>query len=116
MEKVPCKPEGSLKWTRAVTMTTIWAAPTRHPHTENLSGEKCADIYQKTSKGKEGLGAKEAKATCTARESNVNEVIDLSKSIVQLLLLKSKTALLNNMIGDGLQKTSCKHCLVFNLA
>ena len=28
MGKVPCKPEGSLKQT------------TRHPHTENLSGEK----------------------------------------------------------------------------
>ena len=67
MGKVPCKPEGSLKQT------------TRHPHTENLS----ADIYQKTSKAKEGLGAKKAKATCTARESNVNEVIDLSKSTVQ---------------------------------
>ena len=53
----------------------IWVAPTRHPQTENLSGEKCADTYKKTSKGKEGLGAKEAKATCTAPESNVSEVI-----------------------------------------
>ena len=47
MRKVPCKPEGSHKRARIVTMTTIWAAPTRHPHTENLRGEKCADTYQK---------------------------------------------------------------------
>ena len=76
MGKVPCKSEGSHKRARTITMTTIWVAPTRYPHTENLSGEKCADTYQKTSKGKEGLGATEAKATCTARESNVSEVID----------------------------------------
>ena len=82
MEKVPCKPEGSDKRARTVTMTTIWAAPTLHPHTENLSGEKCADTYQKTSKRKEGLGAKEAKTTCTACESNMSEVVDLSKSTV----------------------------------
>ena len=72
MGKMPCNPEGSHKRARTVTMTTIWAAPTRHPHTENISGEKCADTYQKTSKGKEGLGAKEAKATYTACESNVS--------------------------------------------
>jgi len=67
-------------------------APTRYPHTENLSGEKCADTYQKTSKGKEGLGAKEVKATCTARESNMPEVIEPSESTVKLL--KPKTTLL----------------------
>ena len=83
MGKVPCKPEGSHKRARTVTMTTIWAAPTLHPHTENLSGEKCADTYQKTSKRNEGLGAKEAKTTFTARENNVSEVVDLSKSTVQ---------------------------------
>ena len=95
MGKVPCKPEGSHKRARIVTMTTIWAAPTRHPHTENLRGEKCADTYQKTSKGKEGLGAKEAKlATCTARESNVSEVIDPSESTVKLLKLKTTPYLL----------------------
>ena len=84
---LPCKPEGSHKRARTVTMSTIWAAPTRHPHTENLSGEKCADTYQKTSKGKEGLGAKEAKGTCTARESNVSEVIDPRGSTVKLTTL-----------------------------
>ena len=87
MGKVPCKPEGSLKRARTITMTTISAAPTRHPHTENLSGEKCADTYQKTSKGKEGLGAKKAKATCTARESNVSKVIDPRESTVKLTTL-----------------------------
>ena len=53
------------------------------------------DAYQKTSKGKEGVGAKEAKATYTARESNVSEVIDPSESTVKLL--KSKTTII--MIG-----------------
>ena len=89
---LPCKPEGSHLRARTVTMSTIWAAPTRRPHTENLSGEKCADTSQKTSKGKEGLRAKEAKATCSARESNVSEVIDPSESTVKLL--KPKTTLL----------------------
>ena len=42
MGKVPCKPEGSHKRARIVIMTNILAAPTRHPHTENLRGEKCA--------------------------------------------------------------------------
>ena len=102
MEKVPCKPEGSLKRTRKVTMTTIWVAWTRYPHTENLSGEKCADTYQKTSKGKEGLGVKEAKATCSARESNVSEVIDPNESTLLIVWL--------------VMKTTSKHCLVFNLA
>ena len=69
---LPCNPEGSHKRARTVTMSTIWAASTRHPYTKNLSGEKCADTSQKTSKGKEGLRAKEAKATCSARESNVS--------------------------------------------
>ena len=57
--------------------------------------------------GKEGLGAKEAKATCTARENNMSEVIDLSKSIVKLL--KPKTTLWLVI------KTTGKHSLVFNL-
>ena len=92
MGKVPCKPEGSHKQARTVTVAMIWVAPTRHPHTEKLSGEKCADTYQKKSKGKEGLGAKEAEATCTAPESNVSEVIDPSESTVKLL--QPKTTLL----------------------
>lgn len=57
--------------------------------------------------GKEGLGAKEAKATCTAFWNNMSEVIDLSKSIVKLL--KPKTTLWLVI------KTTGKHSLVFNL-
>ena len=47
------KPQASVK----VTKTTLWAAPTRHRNTENLSGN-FLDTYQHPSRGRGGLGAK----------------------------------------------------------
>ena len=47
------EPQASVK----VTMTTLWAATTRHRHTESLSG-KFSDTYQDPPRGWEGLGAK----------------------------------------------------------
>ena len=58
------------------TTTTLWAAPTRNGHTENLSGE----MHQNTSKGEGGLGAK-----ATARKGNVSKMIDFGEGAVQLL-------------------------------
>ena len=33
--KAPGETEGSLRWALKVTMTTLWAALTRHRHTES---------------------------------------------------------------------------------
>ena len=38
--KVPEEAEGGRKRSYKVTMTTLRAAPTRHRHTENLSGKR----------------------------------------------------------------------------
>ena len=54
--KVPCETEGGCKRAYKVTVTTLWAAPTLHRHTENLSG-KGADTYQeKHPERREGWG------------------------------------------------------------
>ena len=54
-------------------------------------------VHQKIFKGKEGLGAKEAKAICTASESKVSKVIDPSESTVKLL--KPKTTHIGKSYG-----------------
>ena len=69
--KVPSESEGSCNWAWKADITTLWAAPSSHHHTENLSGEMC-DTYHKTSRGKEELGRKVAKST--ARERNIQGV------------------------------------------
>ena len=49
---------GGRKQASKVTMTTLWAAPTRHHHTENLSGKRRRYLARKTSRQEGGLGAK----------------------------------------------------------
>ena len=55
-------------------MTTLRAAPTRHRHTENLSGERRRYLPKKRPKRREGWGQKTTKTT--ARESNESIMID----------------------------------------
>ena len=56
-----------------VTITTLWAATTRHSHTENLS-EKFSDTYQDPPWGGERLGAKRLWHTHKQRQSAQNDL------------------------------------------
>ena len=59
--KVPDETKGSRKRAQMVTMTTLWAAPTKHWHIENLSGVTCRCLPRQTSK-QEGAGGKNSSA------------------------------------------------------
>ena len=63
-----------------VTMTTLLVAPTRHRHTENLSGEMRRYLPKKHGKGREGWEQKQLERDL----SNMKKMIDLSKSATEL--------------------------------
>ena len=79
--KVPGETEGSSKRAYKVTMKTLWAAPTMHRDTYNLSGEMCRYLSRQTSKGKERLGVKAANTP--AHEGNVSKMIYFCESTVK---------------------------------
>ena len=55
-------------------MTTLRAAPTRHRHTENLSGERRRYLPKQRPKRREGWGQKTT--ITTACKSNESKMID----------------------------------------
>ena len=57
--KVPDDVEGGRKRSSKVTMTTLRAAPTRHRHTENLSGKKRRYLPKQEPEWREGWGQKQ---------------------------------------------------------
>ena len=84
--KVPEEVEGGHKRSLRVTMTTLRAAPTRHLHTENLSGDKCRYLPKHCPERKEGWGQKTTIVySLTAHKSNESKMIDSSESTVKSL-------------------------------
>ena len=64
-------------------MTTLRAAPTRHLHTENVSGERHRYLPKQHPERREGWGQKAT--ITTAHKSNDRKMIDSCKSIVKSL-------------------------------
>ena len=84
--KVPEEVEGGHKRSLRVTMTTVRAAPTRHLHTENLSGDRCRYLPKHCPERKEGWGQKTTIVySLTAHKSNESKMIDSSESTVKSL-------------------------------
>ena len=94
--KVPGESEGSCNWAWKADVTTLWAAPSSHHHTENISGEMCRYLPQNAQR-KGRAGKKSSEIHCTQKEHSGTEMIDLSESAVKLL--KPKTT--QHMISDG---------------
>ena len=64
-------------------MTTLRGAPTRHRHTENLSGNRCRYLPKIASREEGGLGAKTT--TTTAYKSNMSKMIDSCERAIKSL-------------------------------
>ena len=93
------------------TMTTLWAATTRHHHTENHSG-KLSDTYQDLPRGRETLGAKKALVQAQAKTMRA-KWLDLQRSAVKHW--DPEKALRPAHIWLAME-TAGQHCLMSNLA
>ena len=82
--KVPGESKGSCNWAWKADVTTLWAAPTRHHHPENLNGEMCRYLPQNIQR-KGRAGKKSSEIHCMQKEHSGSEMIDLSESSVKLL-------------------------------
>ena len=100
------KPQASVK----VTKTTLWAAPTRHRNTENLSGN-FLDTYQHPSRGRGGLGAKKALTQAQANTTHT-KWLDHQRSAVKMLGPWKSLEVAPHTIRT---ETAGQHCLAFNL-
>ena len=100
VEKVPDETEGGCKWSQKVTMTTLRGAPTRHRHTENLSGNRCRYLPKIASREEEGLGAKNNYNYCIQKQRQQNDWLLRKGYKITRALLNPKTAAHSISGGD----------------
>ena len=92
-------------------MTTVRAAPTRHRHTENLSGERCRYLPKQRPERRESWGQKTS--ITTASKSNESKMIDSCESTIKSLRPYQTPRPPHIRL---VRETTGQHCLAFKLA